>query len=103
VHAANICLTPRSVYHLSPPNIALSESFAPGYPKELHSTLSCGTCLGRAVPALYLVLRLSGGAAAPALKRSNSVAVSGGYGEAQEDTLARRLRKKLLLEFISAH
>src|SRR5215471_18105145 len=37
---------------------------------------------------------LSGGATAPALKRSNSVAVSGGYGEAQEDTLREEIAQK---------
>jgi hypothetical protein len=31
------------------------------------------------------------------------VAVSGGGDEAQEDTLAGRLRKKRLVEFLSAH
>jgi len=55
------------------------------------------------VPLCTLSLKLSRGAAAPALERSKNAAVSGGDDEGQEDTLARRVHKKLLVECISAH
>ena len=102
VHAVQICLTPLSVDHLSPQHRPF---------RELRPKIFFGVAVYSIVwhlsrprcAALYIVLRLSGGSAAPALERSKNGAVSGGDDEAQEDTLARRVRKKLLVECISAH
>jgi len=55
------------------------------------------------VPLYPLSLRLSGGAAAPALERSKTAAVSGGDDEGQEETLARRVHKQRLVECLSVH
>src|SRR5262249_40095165 len=61
-----------------PPNIALSETFAPGYPQEASFYFILWHLSRPRCAALYLGLRLSEGSAALALERSHSVTVSGG-------------------------